>query len=586
MRGRIMVGWGPLHLGRIDWKQINEEDFNRVVESLLHRVYHRPPQSEVVVIDGRGGDGGLDVAVYFDGKVDQVFQLKYFPEGFSGPWGKSRKPQIKKSFDAAVKNHSPREWTLVMPKNPTVGEHKYVSTLPANNRPRVEIWGRARMDDELARHPDLEGAALYNPLVDTLKQFHGEKAALSGPRDLAQRAAALNQLAQNRSAYWSVDHQVVDGHVTQVLRAKHPNASELEPISVQANLMFGADHSALGKQLQRGLEFGVRSDITLPREVIESLVVEGPEWIRDDGSSPIEKVVVQSLASEQSLPLALLFVDDAGFTVARHEGMVTAKAKGHGGFSFTAGFYGIATLDAELPVTQGRQAQLNMKFNLAGKPVGDAVRALDLWEDFYSENTLHLLLEGHELGRGRTSFQRRRANPALVELVGDLAFLQQKLNSTFAVPTEISQEERIQIRIGRLLLEGHSTWMPVGNVLTATLSGGETPDDLERLLIKGVAFLHEVPTMTLEIQGSKFNLGAALLHHPHVLGTGGRDLLKALSPGDLAGKQITLAPQGSQAISVFLIKDVPDEEEIPEPVAWNIPDIPEYTEQVAQQTLR
>lgn len=51
----------------IEWQHIGEECFNRIVEALLTRIYHQPPASTVKVIDGRGGDGGIDVAVYVGG---------------------------------------------------------------------------------------------------------------------------------------------------------------------------------------------------------------------------------------------------------------------------------------------------------------------------------------------------------------------------------------------------------------------------------------------------------------------------------------------------------------------------------------
>ena len=58
--------------------------------------------------------GGIDVEVVTNDGRRRIFQLKYFPGGFSGGWGDSRRSQITKSFKKALE-HSPDEWTLVVP---------------------------------------------------------------------------------------------------------------------------------------------------------------------------------------------------------------------------------------------------------------------------------------------------------------------------------------------------------------------------------------------------------------------------------------------------------------------------------------
>ncbi len=58
--------------------------------------------AEVDVVNGRGGDGGVDVSVtYPDGRL-VIYQLKYYPEGMSGGFV-GRRDKVKKSFVRAVK---------------------------------------------------------------------------------------------------------------------------------------------------------------------------------------------------------------------------------------------------------------------------------------------------------------------------------------------------------------------------------------------------------------------------------------------------------------------------------------------------
>ncbi|MEJ1179604.1 MULTISPECIES: hypothetical protein [unclassified Pseudarthrobacter] len=570
---------GGLHQGRIDWKHISEEDFNRVVEVLVTRMYHHPPASEVVVLDGRGGDGGIDIGVYVNDKIDQIFQLKFFPEGFSGGWGKARRPQIKKSFLRAM-DHGPREWTLVMPRNPTDGERKHISTLASGLSVRVDVWGQHRLDDELAKFPDIEGSVVHEPLVEVLKQFNMEQAALAGPHDLARRALALNKLADNRSPNWAIDHQVIAGQVTQILRAKHARAAELEPIVLNAAFNFAKEDAELGKKFQRVLGYGARRTLSLPSKVVESFSIDGPDWIKDDGSAGVARLElrVEPLAAKDRIPITLVFLDDQGFTTARHEGLVHQAAQGNVGISFTADFYGVVELDAELPRDPAGTGRLDLSFEFAGHSVANALRGMELAQRLYTGDPMQILLGGLKFAKGRSQGDSPiEFDAGLLGLLDDLHVLESKLNATFMVPATLADRDRLQIRIGRLLLEQKATWLPRGSSLTGTLSGDSLPE-LEELLSVGGAVVSEVPSFALEVDGSRFDLGRTRFFHPHVVVREGKKALKAVKAGTAAGMEIIMDPSGSQGISVVRLEDRAEGEETPEPVGWDIPNFPEYSE--------
>ncbi|MDR3360269.1 MAG: hypothetical protein LBO20_06410 [Bifidobacteriaceae bacterium] len=82
--------------GRIDWGVIGREEFEAGVEALVVRAAERDPDRKAVPFDGRGGDGGRDIAIYRRDELEEIVQLKHFPEGFSSGWSASRKPQIKR----------------------------------------------------------------------------------------------------------------------------------------------------------------------------------------------------------------------------------------------------------------------------------------------------------------------------------------------------------------------------------------------------------------------------------------------------------------------------------------------------------
>lgn len=233
-----------LHDNRIDWRLISEEDFNRVVEAVLVTAY-RDEQHDVRALDGKGGDGGIDVAVWRkeDNKVLHIFQLKYFPEGFTGGHRAARERQIKNSFETAWKNHEPEAWTLVMPKNPHKNELQYVLDLPDGKDVRVNTLGSAELDGLLAEHPDIEQAALRNGLVELLERMNAEHAALVGNTDLQNRVEGLHAIAKTRSLYWDTSFQMTPFGYEEFYIPKHPDAMKHEPIQTQFTISLGAEHN-------------------------------------------------------------------------------------------------------------------------------------------------------------------------------------------------------------------------------------------------------------------------------------------------------------------------------------------------------
>lgn len=81
----------------------------------------------------------------------------------------------------------------MFPGNPTVPESKYVTGLGKDKKVTPTVWGKAWLDSELAKIPDLLNWATRDSLVETLKSSNQEKAALEGPNDLEDRAPPTSQ---------------------------------------------------------------------------------------------------------------------------------------------------------------------------------------------------------------------------------------------------------------------------------------------------------------------------------------------------------------------------------------------------------
>ncbi|MGP4965868.1 hypothetical protein [Glutamicibacter ardleyensis] len=565
-----------MHEGSIDWKHIAEDDFNRVVEALLMRKYHHPPKSTVEVIDGRGGDGGIDVAVYVEDKIKEIFQLKHFPEGFSGGFRDSRRKQIKKSFDTAWTNHKPPLWTLVVPSNPTVQEGKHISGLSKGKTVKATIWGIARLDSELAYHPDLLSAATRNPLLEALRTIGQEPAALVDSSDLSKRAIELHKLAAGRSLYWDVDFQVSAHGVTEIYRAKDPRAEELEPLGF--NFTLKTNTFGLKQDIQRVLDFGARRHLTIPGAAVEGFNAVGPEWFQKDGA--IERLEIRAadqLPADQQISVTLEFLDEDGYTRSSHQGMMHAKSVGGRGVAFLAKFYGMLELDAEIPNAISEPGRFDLSIAFAHSRVSDAQETLQLLGDFESGCVLQVLFEERKFIKGLAAGNSQQSDQSmeLVDrsmelLVEDLGVLEKKLNAKFRVPSEISHRKRAMLRVARLLMEGKATWMPPGTSLTGTLSG-KSADGLRMLLSGGCAITTPIPAFVLKIQGSSFNLGPAVLYHPRTVVRDAAEVTVAFETGTAAGKEVVIDPQGEQLIWVMPGNNF--KEGLPETVAWDLPGI-------------
>ena len=142
------------------------------------------------VLDGRGGDGGIDVEVVTNDGRRRIFQLKYFPGGFSGGWGDSRRPQITKSFKKALE-HSPDEWTLVVPRVLTASEDKFVKGLNGGQEPpTISVVARDELDSWLADDPATTSTCSATRTQRMARAYNQERAALlAGMSDVATRCA-------------------------------------------------------------------------------------------------------------------------------------------------------------------------------------------------------------------------------------------------------------------------------------------------------------------------------------------------------------------------------------------------------------
>ena len=307
----------------IEWDQVGRLSFDRIVNALLPRIYANADRVEV--IDGRGGDGGRDVVVVQGDRL-RIFQLKYFPEGFSTSHRK-RRSQIERSFQAAM-SHAPYEWTLVVPCGLTPGERDFVQRLGKGLEVRISIADRPKLDGWLAACPDVEASVTRDQFLERAVIFRQETAGLlDGQRDLAERVRNLGHVVDGLDDHWTIDFARSGNRVTRALRAKHPHAQQLSPISCELELAIGTDRHDLAAVVERSFGFGTSETVTLPPEVVDRWRLIGPPWL----SETRERIEVtwQPLTHtpRSDAPVRLRFLDRKGMHVATHEGVVRHRQR-------------------------------------------------------------------------------------------------------------------------------------------------------------------------------------------------------------------------------------------------------------------
>ncbi|MGI5372573.1 hypothetical protein [Streptomyces iakyrus] len=112
--------------------------------------------ARVEMVNGRGGDDGIDIKVTHGSRV-RIFQLKYYPDGFPTTAHKGR----RKSIRPVVRAGSAAPAVGVdfgVPCTLTTAEREFVTSLAAGQTVRVGVWDRAKLDGLLATHADLEAS--------------------------------------------------------------------------------------------------------------------------------------------------------------------------------------------------------------------------------------------------------------------------------------------------------------------------------------------------------------------------------------------------------------------------------------------
>ncbi|WP_157407754.1 hypothetical protein [Arthrobacter sp. ZBG10] len=511
------------------------------------------------VLRGEGGDGGIDVVVRDEADdPDIIFQLKFFPGGFTGGHRDTRQRQIKKSFNMAWDKHKPRTWILIMPSNPHKNELAWVRKLGDGKQVKIHMWGQAHLDRGLAAHPEIEKAALHDGVVAVLSQFGQQRAALASSGDAQTLFKGMVEELQTRSQYWATEVSVQDGELTESYRPKRHDAIEREPIRETITISLGPEDQHIHEQIAHSINYGAFAPIRLPGSAA-AFKRTGPAWIQPFPKLEHLFLEIQPVNTilEKEEPITINVLDEHGCAVGRFPGKILERAQGRMGHSAKARFANIATAIISTPTTSDLSdpGSIVLNFTLDEPNVTDAEQAIKLLDSMQPGATLEFYWNGKKKGRVKLGSELKASSEVDIytrELLSDLLFLQGKLTDTsFSLPTEVTAKNRAYIRIARLLLQGKRTVMPPGTSLTAVLSGLKG-GGLERLLHQGGPYTSNFIRLKVNILGSSYNLGAATMFHPNVVIANADKVDQKFNEDNAQGYEIRLQPQDDQLIQVWL----------------------------------
>ncbi len=512
----------------VTWEHLGEPVWTRLIEVLVTSHHAETDPSGVVTpIDGRGGDGGIDILVKTGDGRTVVYQLKYFPEGFDGKaWGK-RREKVTSSLKTAGKTYPDLdEWVLVYPARPTPSGTVFISKLkPENVNTKVTVWHRSRLDWLCGQHPRQVDAVLREEeyFLDNLKALNAEQAVLSTTSDLDARLARLGRLTEEVSTDWAIDFSKTPHGTVQVLRAKNPTAHLTSPIRI--NFAVSSDDEDVAARWRRAVGFGAPGTVSVPGHLVHGFSVDGPAWLAIAGDLKSVELTTVPQPPPPGAPGIRIDLSRDDSSLGRFMGKPRSWGKGVEGSALTVGFADLVDLEFLLPealVTGQGKGAMTVAVDLTDPSVRQARDAARFLLNLNAATSMMIEVNGHgPLGRVedmKPLFDEDYVAEltSILETCDDLLKIGEDLGTEFVFPTEISDWERVHIRSLRLMLEGKWVAAPPGAArATFTYTGGSA-DESGPSLSAGDAVQVLVPfkEASLEVLGQDFAIGTHMLWHP------------------------------------------------------------------------
>lgn len=538
----------------------------------MHRVYDAAASVEAV--NGRGGDDGIDIKVTRGSRV-RVFQLKYSPDGVPTTSYKGRRKSIRESFARAMRC-GPQEWVLVVPCVLTAPEREFVMSLAGGLAVEVEVWDRAKLDDLLAVHADVEASFTRNQLFEAAKVYGQERALLmDGVDDVSARVMALGEQVDGLDDHWTMDSARQGDTVVHMLRGKHPRAHEVSPIVITLDGIRPVAPEQ-SEAVRRSLGYGLDEKVVLPRGTVGKVTVTGPQFLAREQQDVEVRWHPAETGPQAEMGADLVFVDSKQVT-ASYPGTLKHLGRGSTGRSVRVELAG-GDLQLLMPDAPGATASLKFTFSLEGLEPAAALRVLRIHRRIAAGGAFEVRTGKGAVGGGEippSPEAALRESAQLQLFLEDLEVVQRHCEQYFPVPDELPYEERVALRIARLLVDGHCVVSPFLPQARITLNGHDSP--AVRALLSGEPHAVQLPcdAYTVQFAGRRLELGAVVVFHPKaaVEPDSGSAAVAALDAGRGDGTEVAVRPADGGRFRLMLQHSVTGPE--PTPVPLELPGYPE-----------
>ncbi|MFI1415677.1 hypothetical protein ACH4Y0_38035 [Streptomyces sp. NPDC020707] len=440
----------------------------------------------------------------------------------------------------------------------------------------VEVWDRAKLDDLLAAHPDVEASFTRDQLFEAARVYGQERALLmGGVDDVSARVTALGEQVDGLDEHWAVDFARQDDTVVKTLRGKHPRAHEVSPIVITLEGIAPLEPEQ-AEAVRRSLGFGLDEEVVLPRGTVGNMTVSGPQFLAWEHQGVEVRWHPAEATMQDGLGADLVFVD-GDRVVASYPGVLKHLGRGSTGRSVRVELAG-GQLQLLMPDAPGAAASLKFMFSLAGLDPAAALRVLRLHRRIAAGGAFEVRTVQGAVGGGEIPplpEAARRASAQLQLFLEDLDVVQRHCEQYFPVPDELPYQERIAPRIARLLVDGHCVVSPFLPQARITLNGHDSP--AVRALLSGEPHAVQLPceAYTVQVAGRRLELGAVGAFHPEaaVEPDSARAARTALEAGRGDGAEVAVRPADGGRFRMMLQRSLTGPEPVPVPL--ELPNFPE-----------
>lgn len=351
-------------------------------------------------------------------------------------------------------------------------------------------------------------------------------------------------LQMGPTSIWGFDIARAGGVVTISARPNDPQAHIKNPITVSVDGVFSSKHFAVQQDFERSVRFGASGKVVLPPEVVRNLRVEGPELIAGVHSNVEVHLEPLNENPHVGAPAELKFFDDDDLVTASHEGRVAYLNPGTAGFTLKIEFYEHLTVELLFPLDKSVPGEARLAYNFRRIRPADALGVIEILSAIrrgkgtckaYIDDNFLMSMSFNEPAHDDTDGELT----VLLGIAYDLKVVQEFCHAKFVIPDELTAEERIDLRVARILIDGHVVTSPNARTGTITLTGRDSPTLREVLTSGGQVSFHSQRAQFFGwFEGTGARVGNVLVFHPRATALNGLQAAEALDADRGEGFQV------------------------------------------------